>query len=212
MKQILMLPLAAALTLAMASCGNSNGDAAENNMDTATSMSPAGPADEATTQTSTGSYAAQADSFRINSEAGNYLDARTGKSIRINVDPQTGRRTNAETGDPVWRYVDRRTWWVYGGDETSWDTVGTARMEKEQLRYRTNNDQWESYDRRWKNEDDKLLSDWKTKVDKGDGDIKMKHDETDTKIKIDKDGDMKIKTKDGKTKIDADDGEVKQKN
>lgn len=210
MKKTILLPLAATLTLGFASCGNSNNSTSENNTDTTTSNSPAGTTDmAATTETSTGSYAAQADSFRINSEAGNYLDARSGKSIRINVDPQTGRRTNAETGEPVWRYVDRRNWWVYGGD--SWDSVGTARMENNQLRYRGNNDQWETYDKRWKSEDDKLMSDWKTKVDKGDGDIKMKNDKEDAKIKQDKDGDIKIKTKDGKTKIDADDGEVKQK-
>lgn len=209
MKINLMLPLAAAITLGVVSCGNNDNGTSETGMDTSTSMSPAGTSDMATTQTSTGSYAAQADSFRTNSEAGNYLDARSGKSIRINVDPETGARTNAETGDPVWRFVDRRTWWVYGGD--SWDTLGSARMENNELRYRSNNDQWETYDKRWKSEDDKLMSDWKTKVDKGDGDVKMKNDKEDAKIKMDKDGDVKIKTKEGKTKIDADDGEVKQK-
>ncbi len=210
MKKTLILPLAAVLSLGIISCGNSDNSTSENNMDTAASVGTAGATDVATsTETSTGSYAAQADSFRVNSEAGNYLDARSGKSMRINVDPSTGQRTNAETGEPVWRYVDRRNWGVYGGD--SWDTVGTARMENNELRYRSNNDQWETYDKRWKSEDDKLMSDWKTKIDKGDGDVKMKNDAEDAKIKMDKDGDVKIKTKDGKTKIDADDGEVKQK-
>lgn len=212
MKKHLILPLAAALTLGVVSCGNSDNNTSGTTTDTATSMSPAGSSDMPATQTSMGSYAAQADSFRVNSEAGNYLDARSGKSIRINVDPETGRRTNAETGEPVWRYVDRRTWWVYGGDESNWDTVGTARMENNELQYRSNNDRWEAYDKRWKSEDDKLMGEWKTKVDKGDGDIKMKNDAADVKIKMDRDGDIKIKTKDGKTKIDADDGEVKQKN
>lgn len=205
MKKTIILPLAMAISFGFIACNNDNNATSENNTDTTTGTSDMS---NTTTQTSTGSYAAQADSFRINSEAGNYLDARSGKSIRINVDPQTGRRTNAETGEPVWRYVDRRTWWVYGGD--TWDTVGTARMENNQLRYRSNNDQWETYERRWKAEDDKMLSDWRTKYD-DDGDVKMKNDEKDAKIKLDKDGDLKIKTKDGKTKIDADDGEVKRK-
>lgn len=205
MKKTLILPLAAAVALGITACGNDNNSSA-NYSDTANSASDMGTT---TTQTSTGSYAAQADSFRINSEAGNYLDARSGKSMRINVDPQTGQRTNAETGEPVWRYVDRRTWWVYGGE--GWDTVGSARMENNQLRYRSNNDQWEPYDRRWKSEDDRMMSDWKIKH-KSDGDIKMKNDEQDIKIKQDRDGDIKIKTRDGKTKVDADDGEIKHKN
>jgi hypothetical protein len=37
------------------------------------------------TNTFTGNYATQADSFKINSEAGNYVDACTGKPIKINV-------------------------------------------------------------------------------------------------------------------------------
>jgi hypothetical protein len=82
-------------------------------------------------------------------------------------------------------------------------------MENNQLRYR-NNDQWETYDKRWKAEDDKLNAGWRTKYD-NDGDVKMKNDEMDAKVKMDKDGDIKIKTKDGKTKIDADDGEIKRK-
>lgn len=208
MKQNNILPLAAAIALVFAACNNDNNATTDTSMDT-TAGSTAGTSEMSSgSQTSTGAYAAQADSARINSEAGHYLDARTGKSIRINVDPQTGQRLNAETGEPVWRYVDRRNWWVYGGD--SWDTVGSARMEGTSLRYRTNEGQWDTYEKRWKAEDDKLLSDWKTKYD-DDGDIKMKNDKEDIKIKMDKDGDMKIKTEDGKTKVDADDGEVKHK-
>jgi hypothetical protein len=147
-----------------------------------------------TTTTTTGSYAAMADSARINSEAGYYLNPRTGKSIKINVDPQTGVRTNAETGEPVWRYVDKRTWWVYGGD--NWDTIGSARMEGDRLVYRTDNDKWESYDKRWKADDEKMQKSWKEKYG-------------DTKIKVSKDGDIKIKDESGKVKYDADDNKIK---
>lgn len=201
MKHTMILPLAATIALAFTACSNDNNATSQSGSDA--------PYDNGTTtQTSTGSYAAQADSFRINSEAGHYLDARTGQPIRINVDPETGRRTNAETGEPVWRYVDRRTWWVYGGD--NWDSVGTARMEGNELRYRNNSDRWDTYEKSWKAEDDKLSSDWKVKYD-DDGDFKMKNDKEDAKIKMDADGDVKIKTKEGKTKIDADDGEIKHK-
>lgn len=204
MKKTPFLTLAAAAVLGLAACNN---EADTTTLET-TLDSGAASTTDVTTVTSTNSYAAQADSFRINSEAGVYLDARTGKPIRINVDTVTGARTNAETGEPVWRYVDNRTWWVYGGD--SWDTMGSARMEANKLMYRNNDDTWATYDKRWKADDDKMMSEWKTKQKK-DGDYKMENEETGTKIKVDADGDMKIKTKDGKTKIDADDGEVKTK-
>lgn len=201
MKTRIFSVLAASLLFGFAACNSDENTAAT---DTANDTENT----TATTTTSTGSYAAQADSFRINSEAGAYRDARTGKQIRINVDPETGRRTNAETGEPVWRYVDTRTWWVYGGD--NWEPTGEAKMENDQLMYRDESNNWVPYEKRWKTEDEKLKSDWEVKHD-DDGDFKMKNDEKDAKIKIDKDGDMKIKTKDGKTKYDADDGEVKKK-
>jgi hypothetical protein len=147
---------------------------------------------DVTTNTSTGNYAAQADSFRINSEAGNYLDARTGKPIKINVDASTGARMNAETNEPVRYYVDKRTWWVYGDD--SWDTIGSAQMEGDQLRFRGDNDKWVTYDEKWK-------------IDEGDGEAKLKTD--DSKIKIEQDGDTKIKTEDGKVKTDEEGVKVK---
>jgi hypothetical protein len=94
------------------------------------------------------------------------------------VDPQTGRRTNAATGEPVWRYVDRKTWWVYGGDD--WQPQGEARMEGSTLRYRGDNDAWMNYDERWPN-DQSMMNDWKTKSADG------------TKTEVERDGDTKIK-------------------
>lgn len=186
--------IAATLAVGFVACNNegdgtASGDTALNN-DTANTAT--------TTTTTTTDYSALADTFRTNSEAGNYLDPRTGKALRINVDPQTGSRTNAETGEPVWRYVDKRTWWVYSGDDTDmeWDTVGQARMEGSRIMYRGDNDTWTTYDKRWKTEDETKMKSWKTKVG-------------DTKIKVSKDGDIKVKDESGKVKYDADDNKIK---
>lgn len=155
-----------------------------------------------TVTTSSNNYAALADTFRTNSAAGNYLDPRTGKSLRIRVDTATGMRMNETTNEPVWRYVDKRNYWVYSGDDNNsmWDTVGTARMQNDRLEYRGDNDQWVNYDKRWKTDDEKRSKDWKTRIG-------------DTKIKVGEDGDVKIKDKSTgeKVKYDADKDTVKVK-
>ncbi len=179
--------LAGALTLGLVACNN-DGDTTKSTSDSLTTT------DVTTTTTSTGTYAAQADSFRMNSEAGNYLDAKTGKKIRIKVDPSTGARINEETNEPVRYYVDSRNWWVYGDE--SWDNIGEARMEGNELRYKGDGDKWVSYDQKWK-------------VDGGDGEMKMKSG--DMKMKVEKDGDTKIKMSDGtKIKTDEDGTKVKE--
>lgn len=185
MKAKIFSLVAATITLGFSAC-NSEGDNTGYTDSTTTTTT------DVNSNTSTGSYAAQADSFRINSEAGNYLDARTGKPLRINVDATTGSRMNAETNEPVDYYVDRRTWWVYGDE--SWDTIGSAQMKGNELRYRGDNDKWVTFGEKWK-------------VDEGDGEAKMKTG--DSKIKIEKDGDSKIKTEDGKVKTDEDGVKVK---
>src|SRR5687768_113039 len=182
---------AATLAVGFVACNNEGDGTAS--ADTALNADTANTA--TTSNTTTNNYSALADTFRTNSEAGNYLDPKTGKALRISVDPQTGVRTNAETGDPVWRYVDKRTWWVYSGDESDmeWDTVGQARMENNRIMYRGDNDSWRTYDQNdtWRTEDETRTKTWKTKVG-------------DTKIKVGKDGDIKVKDKDGKVKYDAD--------
>lgn len=185
MKTRIFSLVAATITLGFAACNN-DGDSTASTDSTTTSTT------EVSTNTSTGNYSAQADSFRVNSEAGNYLDARTGKPIKINVDANTGARVNAETNEPVRYYVDRRTWWVYGDD--SWDTIGSAQMEGQELRFRGDNDKWVTYEEKWK-------------VDGGDGETKMKSE--DSKTKVEKDGDAKTKTEDGKVKTDEDGTKVK---
>ena len=177
--------VAVSISLGFAACNSDGDNTASTDSTTTTTM-------DVNTNMSTGNYAAQADSFKINSEAGNYLDARTGNPIKINVDATTGVRVNAETNEPVKYYVDRRTWWVYGDD--SWDTIGSAHMEGNELRFRDNNDKWVTFDQKWK-------------IDEGDGEAKMKSD--DSKTKVEKDGDSKTKTDDGKLKSDEDGTKVK---
>jgi hypothetical protein len=183
MKTKIFSLVAATITLGFAAC-NSDGD------NTTSTDSTTSTTTDVNTNTSTGNYAAQADSFKINSEAGNYLDAHTGKPIKIDVDVTTGERVNAETKEPVRYYLDRITWWVYGDD--SWDTIGSARMEGNELRFRDDNDKWVTYDQKWKTDDDEA---------------KMKSDNS--KSKVEKDGDSKIKGDDGKVKNDDDGTKVK---
>lgn len=147
-----------------------------------------------TTTTSSTDYTAKADSIRLNSQAGNYLNPKTGKPIRLKMDVSTGAVTNEETGEPVWRYVDRRNWWVYGGED--WSKIGEARMENNKIVYRSEDDKWVTYDELWKTEDVKMEQDWKAKYG-------------DTKIKVGKDGDLKIKDEQGKTKVDGETGKTK---
>lgn len=179
---------AAVVSLSFVACNNDGDGTADADSTTMTTENTA-----TTTNTSTTDYSAMADTFQMGSSEGRYLDARTGKALKINVDPQSGARINAETGEPVWRYVDSRTWWLYGGDD--WDTLGEAKMDNGNIMYKGDDDSWVTYDKRWP-DDDKMEKDWKKKVG-------------DTKIKVSKDGDIKVKDEDGKVKYDADDNKIK---
>ena len=185
-----LLGLCAVVSFGFVACNN---DADNTSATDTTSTMTTTENTATTTNTSTTDYAAMADTFTMGSNEGRYLNARTGKPMKINVDRETGMRTDAATGEPVWRYVDSRTWWLYGGD--NWDTLGEARMENDKIMYKGDNDTWVDYDKRWP-DDTKMEKDWKTKIG-------------DTKIKVDKDGDVKIKDENGKVKYDADDKKIK---
>jgi hypothetical protein len=192
-----------ALAIGFTAC-NSDGDkTAGTNDSTSTSTTvtttTGDTANTATTSnTSNTDYAALADSFRVNSQAGNYLNPRTGKPLRIRYDATTHRAIDEATGEPVWRYVDRRNWWVYSDDNDNWIQSGSAKMDNNKLMYEGDNDAWVDYDTRYKTDDEQKMKTWKERVG-------------DTKIKVDKDGDVKVKDKKTgeKTKYDADDNKVK---
>ena len=187
--------VAASLALGFTACNNDSETSSTTTDTTSTgTVSTMDANASSNSATSNQDYTALADTFRMNSDAGNYLDPKTGKSIKISVDPSTGTRYNTETNEPVWRYVDRRTWWVYGGD--NWDTMGTAKMENNNIMYRGDNDTWVTYDKRWKSDDDRMKDEWKKKYG-------------DTKVKVSKDGDIKVKDEDGKVKYDGNSGKVK---
>lgn len=206
----------AGLAFGVVACSNDGNNTAENDSAT-TSTTTANT--ETTTATSTGNYAAMADSVERNSQQGYYLNPKTGKAYsNLRVDRTSGRVTT-EAGEPVWRYVDRRNWWVYGMDpqnNNTWNQVGEARMQGNNLEYKGEGDKWMNYDSRWKKDDGIFEDEWKKETEnekikiEEDGDTKIKRDDG-TKIKQEADGDLKIKTKDGK-KIKVDEDGVKTKN
>lgn len=184
---------AAALAISFTACNN------DGEKTSTTNDSGNNSATNQTSSSSEGSYAAMADSVERNSEQGYYLNPQTGQPYgKLKVDRSTGRVTT-EAGEPVWRYVDNRNWWVYGDDNwedamISWNQLGEAKKEGDKIVYKGDGDKWVDYDTKWKKDDDE---------------IKLKSG--DTKIKIEKDGDVKIKDGDSKTKID-DDGVKKKDN
>jgi hypothetical protein len=198
-KQFLSVAAIVALAAGVASCSNNASESATNDSTTSTTESSSTTSTGTTSMsTSTGSYAALADTVERNSEQGYYLNPKTGKPYgKLTVDRNTGYITT-EAGEPVWRYVDNRNWWVYGDRDindtlVNWEHVADAEMRENRLRYKGDGDKWVDYDTRWK---------------KDDGDTKIKTE--DAKIKQEADGDLKIKTKDGK-KLKVDEDGVKTK-
>lgn len=209
MKKTKLFGLAvAALSFGFIACNN---DAADTSATDTASTTTTTENTAVTTNSSNVDYAALADTFTMGNNEGRYLDARSGKPIKINVDRETGRRTNAATGEPVWRYVDNKTWWVYSGD--SWDSRGEARMEKGKLMYKGDGDKWMNYDDRWKMDDETMMKEWETKEGNMKTEVEggtMKSKDENMKIKTERDGDVKIKTEDG-MKIKKDEKGVKVK-
>ncbi|HYK57446.1 MAG TPA: hypothetical protein VEV15_13345 [Flavisolibacter sp.] len=169
-----MFSLVAALSLGFAACNSDSQTSATS--DTTTTINT----------TTSGDYAGMADEFDRNSEAGKYMDVRTGKPIKISVDKTTGKKVNVETSEPVTRYiyVDDSDWWVYDWEG---NRLGRAKLQDEKVLFEDSANNWVDYEVMWKNDNDES---------------KMKSD--DIKIKTEKDGDTKIKTKDKKIKIDED--------
>jgi hypothetical protein len=191
MKQRFVSLCAAAIAISFAACNNDSTESSTSDSTTTTATSTP------TTTTSEGNYAAMADSVERNSQQGYYLNPKTGKAYsNLKVDRTTGRITD-ESGEPVWRYVDRRNWWVYGDDNYddsiyNWNQVGEAKMEGEKLTYKSDDDKWVDYDTKWKVSDDGM----KQKMTTSDGDK--------IKVKTDEEGNTKIKVNGEKTKVDKD--------
>lgn len=141
------LGFSATLALGLTACNNSatNTSATDSTNHDSTSTTTT------STTTSSSQYSALADSVERNSQAGYYLNAKTGKALRVKVDRSTGKMADAESNMPLNRYVDKRNLTVYGGN--NWDSIGSARMQGENLMYQDQNGQWVNYDKRWKEED-----------------------------------------------------------
>jgi hypothetical protein len=157
---------------------------------------------------STGNYAAMADSVEKNSEQGYYLNPKTGKPYgKLKVDRSTGRVTT-EAGEPVWRYVDNRSWWVYGYGDSSWNQVGQAQMQGDKLMYKGDNDKWVDYNTRWSKDDEENMKKWK-ESDNGNKVKAVTEDGDKIKVKNDEEGNTKIKVNGEKVKVDSN-GNVKK--
>jgi uncharacterized protein (UPF0333 family) len=188
MKNKVFSLLAAGIALGFVACNNSG----ETGSTTDSTNNSA-----ANTATSSGNYAARADSINANVTAGNYLNPRTGKAYaRLNIDTSTGSLTD-ESGRRVKRYVDKRTWWVY--DTNSWDTVGSAQMKNGSLYYRGDNGDWEEYDRRWSDDMDTTgNASGQVSLDSA-GNSDSKSNTSGTKVKVsDKGNKVKVKKTDPK--------------
>jgi hypothetical protein len=181
--------MTAALLFGLVACDNAGDN--NNNKDTVVTTN--------TGSNNAGDYAAKADEIEKNSEAGKYVDVRTGKPVRLSMDRSTGRISNAENSEPVTRYVyiDNSDWWLYDSEGTQ---LGKAKWENDKMWF-DDNGNWVEYDTKWKDDS----SDTKVKSDGDESKIKS----GDTKIKTEKDGDQKIKTKDSKVKTDEDGTKVK---
>lgn len=191
MKTKIFSLLAATMLFGLVACENNSNKKDKENTETTGNTE--------NTETSTGEYAARADEFERNSEAGKYMDVRTGKPIRLSVDRSTGRISNRENNQEVTRYiyVDNNDWWVYDWEGNK---LGQAKMENDKVLF-DDNGNWVDYDVKWKDD----ATDTKVKMDEDE--YKLKTD--DTKIKVEKDGDYKIKTGDKKIKKDEDGTKIK---
>lgn len=176
--------------LAFVSCNNSS-DTTANNDSTGTNST-------ASSNTSTSNYSAYADEIEKNSSEGYYVNPKTSKPYgKLTVNRETGEITD-ENNEPVWRYVDRRTWWVYGvDDDWYWTKLGEAKMNNDQLLYKDDKGNWVTYEQRWSTDDETINKTWKAKSG-------------DAKIKFDKDGDIKYKDDSTRLKYDADDDKIKR--
>lgn len=178
--------LTAALAFGFAACNN------DSDSTTGTTDSSGSTNSASGSGTSSNTYAAKADSVRVNVTAGNYLNPRTGKPYtNLSVDRNTGMVTD-ESGAPVRRLVDRRTWWVY--DATSWDTVGSAEERNGSLMYRGSNGEWMEYNKRWTDDMDTMNNNNMNNMDSSaastgktnDGNTKVKVSDKGDKVKIKK--------------------------
>lgn len=202
-RKFLSFCAAAALSIGFSACNNTGttSETTDSSKVTTTESTTPGSTTPGTTTTNAGNYAAMADTVEKNSQQGYYLNPKTGKPFKsLRVDRTTGSISD-DAGEPVWRYVDNRNWWVYGGD--TWQHTGDAKMEGDKLMYQDEGDKWIDYDTRWKTEDEEMNKKWKS----SDNGMKQKMTtESGDKIKIktDEEGNTKMKVNGEKVKMNKD--------
>jgi hypothetical protein len=113
-----------------------------------------------------------------------YYDLNSGKSITLVKDENTGLMVDAETRQPVYIYVNKKTKdTMYGA---TGEVINGQVVKTEDGTYKYGN---------------------LTIKEDRDGDLKIKYE--DYKRKRDEDGDVKTKDEDGKTKTDGETGQAK---
>ena len=123
-------------------------------------------------------------------EKDSYVDLRTGKTITVEKDPQTGYWVNAETKEPVYIYVNtKNNDTIYGRTGA---TINGHVVKASDGIY-------------WYDDDDEYKSKYAS-------DAGMNTTDGDYKKKVEEDGDTKIKDGEKKIKIDGETGEKKVKN
>lgn len=177
--------------VALVSCNDTSETKAVNEDTTGTNTT-------AETNISTSDNSAYADEIEKNSAEGYYINPKTGKAYgKLSVNRNTGEISDVNN-EPVWRYVDKRTWWVYGvDDDWNWIKLSEAKMDNDKLLYKDDSGNWVTYEKRWSVNDETLNKTWKSKSGNA-------------KIKFDKDGDIKYKDDSTRIKYDADDDKIKK--
>ena len=113
-----------------------------------------------------------------------YYDLNTGQSITLVKDENTGLLVDAETRQPVYIYVNRKTKdTLYGA---TGEVINGQVVKTDNGTYKYGN----------------------TTIKDDDGDYKIKDE--DSKIKSDEDGDVKLKDEDAKSKTTGESAEVKE--
>jgi hypothetical protein len=176
MKKVLM-PVCAVALLSIVSCNQSS--TSETTADSTTTTTTGSSTDAgANSTTATSGTTTTVD------ENASYVDLKSGKTIKVKRNQQTGKYINSETNEPLMYYINPATADTFDVDGRVVNNAlvkGAEGYTVDETKISTDNG--------------------KLKV-QGDGDIKAK--EGDVKAKIETDGDMKLKSGDSKEKIKGD--------
>jgi hypothetical protein len=176
MKRVFM-PLCAIALLSVVSCNQSSTtEAGADSTSTTTTTT--------STDAATGSTAAPSAATTTVDENASYVDLKSGKTIKVKKNQETGKYINSETNEPLMYYVNPST-------ADTFDVQG-----------RVVNNALVKGPEGYTVDETKITTDNGKLKTQSDGDVKAK--EGDVKAKVETDGDMKLKSGDSKEKIKDD--------